>query len=140
MSKKIARYKQEDNSSTKFKQPTPTVEITHFDYPIFCLKNIHPDYSLEKCSKDEKAALMEALYIRSQLTWNQLRLADRHGLGSEKIAINGIKPRIPKSVTGEVKDLLAFRYFDLKPFVGYQNKFIFHILFIDSGRNLYDHG
>src|SRR5437016_4960285 len=108
MSKKIPKYQREDNSSSKFKLP-PTVEITHFDYPIFCFKNIHPDYSIGKCSNEEKAALIEAIYNRSQITWNNLKLANRHKLGSEKISIDSIKPKIPASVTDDVKDLLAFR-------------------------------
>lgn len=127
-------------SGTKFQLKENHVEIFHFDYPVFCFKHIHPSYSIDKCSEKDKAALLEALYKRSQFRWVDLQLQGRHKLGSEKIPVSSIRAKLPTSITEEITHLLAFRYYDMKPFVGYQYKFIFHVLYIDRDRDLYDHG
>ena len=115
------------------------IEMPDLDYPVFCFKHMHPDYSVAKLPLEDKSALLEAIFKRSSMTWNELQLSGRHKLGSEKIRVDSINTNLPKSITGDVEFLLAFRYFDMKPFLGYRNRFIFHIVFIDYGRDLYDH-
>ena len=116
------------------------ISMPDFDYPIFCLKKQHPDYSIDKCPSADRAALIDAFNKRTKLTWNDIKLKPRHGLGTEKIPIAAIKARIPASVPQDVTELLALRYYDLKPFLGYRDRFIFHVVFIDHKRDLYDHG
>lgn len=80
------------------------------------------------------------MVLISRLDWQDLQLAPKHGVGSEKIRRDSIKAEIPYKLTDEVKELIVFRFDGKKPFVGYRNKFIFHILFIDRNFKLYDHG
>lgn len=121
-------------------QPTPDLfPKSIFNYPVFCLKYIHKDFSLDHCDKSEKAALIERLYKLSTMTWEQIRMADKHGLGTEKINRDSIKAGIPSHVTGDIT-FYALRFSGKKPIVGYKSDFIFHILYIDRNFALYDHG
>jgi len=120
----------------------PTIDLFFkqdiFNYPVFCFKHLQADYSLAQCDKDERAAFIEQLCMYSQMTWQQIILAPRHGLGSEKISLDSIRAPLPRSVTPDVT-LLALRFDGKKPFVGYRYHFIFHVLYIDRGFTLYPH-
>ena len=118
---------------------TPTVEIQNFEHPIFCYRHLHKDYCLEQCDQDEKKSLMERFVTLSQMTWQQISQAHRHGLGYEKIAIGGLSAKCPPFITEDVTHLLAFRYQGKKPFLGHRNRFILHVIFIERDYTLYDH-
>jgi hypothetical protein len=116
------------------------VTITEYQHPIFCFKYLHKDHGIGQCDKDEKASLIETLVTLSSKTWTDLQLAPKHGLGSEKIARDSIKSSIPISITADVTFFLAFRFSGKKPIVGYRNKFVFHIVYIDRDFTVYNHG
>ena len=108
--------------------------------PVFSLEYLDSDkYSLDKCDQRERADFAIALYRRSRLTWNQIQCAHKHGLGSEPLPHSAIKAAIPEHVTPEVT-LLAFRFSDKKPMVGYRRGRIFYVLWLDRKFALYDHG
>lgn len=75
----------------------------------------------------------------SQMTWNELHIAPKHGAGSEKISRTAIKRPIPQHITEDVS-LLAFRFDGKKPMVGYRSGPTFHIVWFDRNFILYDHG
>jgi hypothetical protein len=106
--------------------------------PTFCLRFIDPQYCISKCDKDEKAAFVDKIYRMSQMTWLQLRMADRHGMGSEKLPRDSIKRPIPAGISEEVS-ILAFRFSGLKSMVGYRQDGLFHIIWLDRDFTLYDH-
>lgn len=117
--------------------------IEKIDYnrekPTFSLQFIDPEYCITCCDKDEKASFADMLRNMSQMTWNELRNAPRHGMGSEKIDQKAIKQPIPQGVTEDVT-FLAFRFHALKPMVGYRVRETFHIIWFDRNFTLYDHG
>lgn len=106
--------------------------------PIFSFHSIAKDYCISKCTPQEKASLADTLRKMSELTWAQLTIAPKHGLGYEKIRRNAIKTSIPNSVTQDV-NFLAFRFHDKAPMVGYREREIFHILWLDRNFSLYNH-
>jgi len=109
-------------------------------YPVFCFRYLHKDYHLNKCTDDEKRKLIEQIVTLSALTWEELQLAPKNGLGSEKISPQSIKASIPANYfSEEVNMLLAFRFDGKKPFVGFRNGFIFHVFYIDRDFSLYKH-
>lgn len=109
------------------------------DYPIFCFKYLHKDYSLEQCENHEKIALIEKLCKLSQLTWDQIYKTPRHGLGCEKISRDAIRCGIPPHITSDVTSFIAFRFCSHAPMVGYKNQRIFHIIWLDRDFTLYKH-
>ena len=107
--------------------------------PKFCLRHMRNDYCLKDCTKEQKAAFADKLFELSRCTWSQLRQADRHGLGYEKIERNSVRAEIPPSVTDDVA-LIAFRFYGKAPMVGYRSKDgVFNILWLDSNFKLYPH-
>lgn len=107
--------------------------------PIFCFEHMVNGYCVETVSKDQKAALADALFKRSRMTWGQLKLAHRHGLGYEKIGRGSFKVGIPACVKEDV-DLIAFRFMAMAPMVGFRDGQVFRVLWLDHNFSVYDHG
>jgi hypothetical protein len=120
----------------------PESKYSAINYPIFCFKHLHREFGIDKCNEAEKKALMEHIIRLGALTWTQIQLAPRHGVGSEKIALHSIKAGLPSSypVTDDIHNLLALRFDGLKAMIGLRNGFIFHVFYIDRDFSLYSHG
>lgn len=106
--------------------------------PLFCFQFLQRDFCISDCEKDEKAALADKLREISQLSWEQLRQSPRHGMGYEIIKRNEIRPPIPQSVTEDVH-FIAFRFNGKAPMIGYRQKRVFHVLWIDRNFTCYQH-
>ena len=136
-----------------FRKPQPTrgkklslsesFEAAKPDYnrepPSFCLRYVQPDYCITKCSNEDQLAFVQRIRKLSQMTWNQIIQADRHGFGREKIRRDAIRPTIPKHITEDVT-FIALRFSGLKPMVGYQRDRTFHIVWFDCCFSVYNHG
>ena len=108
--------------------------------PLFSLERLQGGaYCFSKLEKDDKAAFADAMFKRKDLTWNKIQQIDRHGLGCEKIAIGSINTQIPKFITEDQNNLIAFRFNGLKSMIGYRSKNIFYILWFDHDFSVYDH-
>ncbi|MFN8715204.1 MAG: hypothetical protein ACK5Z2_20310 [Bacteroidota bacterium] len=139
MGQKFSIKKPNVNQGKNITAKNETPSFSQFDYPIFCFKHLHQgEFGVERCDTQDQAALLKRLNKLSQMSWQQINTAQRHGLGWEKISQSSVRAGIPRHVTPDV-DLLAFRFSGLAPFVGYRNLAVFHILFIDSKFNLYNH-
>lgn len=110
------------------------------DYPVFCFRHLHPNYSLEVCESEDRERLIERLYLLSKMSWQDIQLTNKHGFGSEKIKREAIKPAIPQQISDDVTFFLALRYNGKKPIVGYRNGSIFHLVYIDYNFSVYNHG
>lgn len=121
-----------------------TVEETP-DYnqmpPLFSLERIQEGgYGFSNLDQADKAAFAESIFKRRLLTWNEIQRTDRHGLGYEKISITSVKAPIPRFLTEDQHNLLAFRFNGKKPMIGYRIRNIFYVLWFDRDFTLYDHG
>ncbi|HUX56070.1 MAG TPA: hypothetical protein VMV77_03800 [Bacteroidales bacterium] len=122
--------------------PTPIIEADNRlirNHPIFCLRYLHKNYNVESCSQADRASLIRQMANLSQLSWDEIKLSGRHGMGSEKIKRKSIKASIPQEITPDVEDFLALRYSGKKAFIGFRNNYIFHIIYIDSDYSVYKH-
>lgn len=137
----MKKIKQQKGTTQKGKILLDNKLELNFSHPVFCFKYLHKDYNLDKCTSNEKRCFIEQLILLSQHDWNTLQLSNKHGIGSEKIDINALSNgiHIPYNLTQEVKHLLAFRFDGKKAFIGYREKFVFHIFFIDRAFNVYKH-
>ena len=119
-----------------------SVEPTNYDQkpPIFSLEKLQPGkYCLSELDQENKAMFSDAIFRRKNLTWNEIKRADRHGLGTEKIAKDFIKAPIPRFITEDMDSYLVFRYHGMRPMVGYRQRDVFYVLWFDSDFTLYDH-
>lgn len=109
--------------------------------PTFCLHYLGGNYCLTKCDTKEKADLAERLHKLSSMTWQEIKHAQRHGLGFEIISRKSLKTDLPPAVKAmEDVTVLAFRFSGKKPMVGYRDGRTFHIVFLDRDFTLYPHG
>jgi len=109
------------------------------NHPVFCLRYLHKDYNVELCSKDDRSSLIRQMANLSTLSWDQIKRAPRHGMGSEKISRDSIIASIPIEITPDVNSFLALRFSGKKVFVGFRNHFIFHVIYIDRNFSVYNH-
>lgn len=107
--------------------------------PLFSFHYLQDAYCISRCTREEKAGFADTMRTLSKLTWNEIRLAPRHGLGSEKIERNSIRASIPSNITDDAT-FLAIRFHRMKPMVGFRESNIFHIVWFDKSLSLYDHG
>lgn len=112
------------------------------DYmPIFSLERVQPgDYCFSVLDKNHKAMFSEAIFRRKSTKWSDIKKADRHGIGTEKIPRAAIKAPMPNFITEDVNDFLVFRYNGKNPMVGYRQHNVFFVLWFDHDFTLYDHG
>lgn len=116
-------------------------KVLNYDdcHPVFCLRYLESDYGLDQCTRDQQADFAQALRKRSQMTWQQILTAPRHGLGTERIARDSIKAPIPNHITADVDFFIAMRFSGLAPMVGYRIQDVFRIIWLDSKFELYKH-
>jgi hypothetical protein len=113
--------------------------IQSYKHPIFCLKNIHKDFDLDKCDDSEKKEFSELLIMLGKLDWIEIQKRDKYKGGSEKIPIKSLKVSVPKFITPDVDSLLVVRKQNKMLLIGHRNRFIFHVLFIDPKLKTYKH-
>lgn len=108
--------------------------------PKFCLRHLHNAYCVESLPVEKRADFAMALQHRSRMTWAQIKLADRHGMGTEKIPAKRIKASIPAEFI-DSDSFLVLRYSGNLPMVGIRVQDVFHVLWIECEYGqLYDHG
>jgi hypothetical protein len=134
--------KRKDKKSTHISPPPPY--HTYFFYkefagkPCFCFQYIHSEYNSSVCTDEQKIALVHTLEKLSALTWVDIEGSHRHGLGAEKITKSSIHPTIPNTVPHDAV-FLAIRFAGKAPMIGFRERNIFHIVFLDSKFSVYDH-
>ena len=133
MSKKKKRMKKLESKHLPLGEKKGTNHLV----PAFCFKELQATYDVDKCTKDEQIKLIKSIVKRKSMTWHQITLADKHGLGTESITHFSIN--IPKQFTDLT--FLAFRLGgDRKStFIGYRRDQIFYIVWVDPKGKVYKH-
>ena len=109
-------------------------------HPAFCFKYLQKGkYHLDSCIADDAAALAKRLVKLGEMTWQQVLFADKRTLGSETIKRNAIRSGLPACLPEDAV-LLALRFNSSKPMVGFRDKKLFYVLWLDHDFTLYDHG
>jgi hypothetical protein len=116
---------------------TPRIDYNR-EKPTFCLRFVDSQYCITACQDDDKAAFADKIRRMSQMTWNDLIQAPRHGMGLETIPAFRIKRPRPHHLTDDVT-LIAFRFSGMKTMVGYRQDGTFHIIWFDCDFSLYTH-
>ncbi len=110
------------------------------DYPLFSFRHLQHTSYVDCKDVSFFPNFMKRLKKLSELGWNAIHTAQRHGFGMEKLPQEIIKPQLPSIITPEVQ-LFAFRASGNNlPFVGFREGKIFHILFIETSfGDIYNH-
>ena len=139
--KHLIKPKEQKTKTGKYiKSPDVPSSLSNVDHPIFCFRYIkHRKHGIKKLPSNGKAKLITKLHHLSQMTWYDIQLTSKGKNGAEKLPAR-LLPVASVPGADKITDFLAIRYDAHKRFVGYQNEFVFHILWIDVDGKLYDHG
>ncbi len=126
----------------KYKERNQTVIITDQESkkPLFSFH--HTKYGgshcLTTCENIVQSSVAVTMVRLSQLTWAEIGLEPKDGLGYEKIHRHQFKValHLPSTITPDVP-ILVFRHSSGGRIAGYKEENIYHILVI--GQDLYDH-
>ncbi len=107
---------------------------------LFSFQYLDSDYGISECEKEDQAAFSNQLQTIGSRTWQELQQAPKHGQGFEKIKRHAINYPIPKHLKDdESVNFLAFRFSSMKAMVGYREREIFHVIWIDRDFSVYKH-
>ena len=102
------------------------------------------DLSYDKAKNDSDFFIDFIQHLRRfcQLTWNDVRTTQRHGLGTESIDVSSLNEGAKKQVPSGLSKLLVLRATGNKhAFLGYRDENIFQVLFIEyEFGDIYNHG
>ncbi|MFW1755755.1 MULTISPECIES: hypothetical protein [Acinetobacter] len=116
----------------------PSNPIKEDECLVFSFRYTQNNHCFSKCEKHEKLDLIDSIFQRRSMKWKEIIVANRHGLGSESIDRKSLKVSIPACVPGDAK-IWALRFSDLAPMVGYYERNIFYILWLDRSFKVYPH-
>jgi hypothetical protein len=127
------------SSSAKLTQAPAPINYDE-QTPKFCLRHLHRDFNVKALTADKQADFALALQLRATMTWREIIMAPKHGLGAEHIPKGQIRAPIPRGFE-DADQFLVLRYSGKLPMAGVRVQDVFHILWIEPefGR-LYDHG
>lgn len=130
--------KQKPNKGKKLKVQYKEELSPELQTPVFSLHLLNERYCISKCQRKEKADFADTLRKLGKMTWRELKQIGRHKLGYEKISRDSIRTSVPVNLKGDAR-FIAFRFSGKKPMVGYRDKNIFHIIWLDWNLSLYKH-
>jgi hypothetical protein len=118
----------------------PDLTVSHdHETPKFCLHFIAGDFDVHALAADQQAAFAKTLQKLSSSTWRDLKLAPRHGQGTELIPRDQIRAPIPAQFQDEPR-FMVFRYHGKLPMAGVRVRDVYHVLWIEPGfGQLYAH-
>lgn len=122
---------------SKISKPAPN-DLKEDDCLVFSFRHTQSNHCISKCIDKEKLNLLDSLFQRRSMRWKEIIIADRHKLGSEKIARTSLKVTVPDFVPKDA-NIWALRFSDLAPMVGYYEKNTFYILWLDRQFKVYKH-
>ena len=99
-------------------------------------------YCLSKCIKEEKASFADTIHALSQMTWQEIKNAPRHGNGFEIINRNSLSCKLPKHVKNDPSiQIYSMRFYARAPMLGYRSPDdgTFFIIAFDRKFKAYNH-
>lgn len=112
---------------------------------VFCFKHIDKEYNTDNlCSRKTDNKLQKAFIQKieklSKMTIADIQSSDKSSFGFEMLKVERLKKTIPNSIAKDVEKVHIFRFGGKGRMIGFYNRNIFHIIFIDPHLKLYDHG
>ena len=136
MSKHKSKYGQYDKVDK-----TPILKAAKEERPSFSHRYIClGQHCIKKCDLKEFKSLSDKLRMLSDLEWKQIESSPFKGNGREIISRKSLKREIPATVPADAP-ILIFQFGGSKTgrMAGYRDGAVFHILFIETKFDLYDH-
>jgi hypothetical protein len=105
--------------------------------PDYCFHHMRNGYySVQDCDEESRTAFIDGLWERSRLTWSQITVASRKGLGKEEISRASLKVTPPASISEDVT-FIAMRIGDAARMLGFRDGSVFQIVWVAATHDLY---
>ena len=125
-------------SGQRIAAPTPNSEPSpQQQRPHFSLEYLSSD-NYRSCETEEQAAFAGTLQKLGQMTWAEIAASHRHKSGTEIIERESLRIPLPSHITEDV-NIIALRFSGMKPMLGYRDRRILHILWLDRNYSAYKH-
>jgi hypothetical protein len=103
------------------------------------LRYLAPSYDVRSLPVQQQAKFALALQDRATMTWQDIKLAPRHGHGTENIPAKRIKRRIPTEFVKQT-NFMVLRYDGNLPMVGVRDRDVFQVIWIKANYDdVYNH-
>lgn len=146
MKKKGRRLVERDTKGERIKTHTPKTDEYLKQKPAFSLEYMGVrGYCVSDCDTTQKSSLVDALFLRSQLTWQQLKNEPRDRLGYEILSDPSLNNKLRSKAKKKLSEDDRLKVFRVKTdtkmrMIGHRVDHIFYILLFDRKGDLYDHG
>lgn len=134
------KLKKQKKNQTGIKLSESSYQVKVFEKPVFSFFHMrNGNFHIDTCNEEQKASLALKLSKIGQLSWQELKTSQRHGLGYEAITRSSIVGDSTSNLSEDIK-LIAFRFWKKAPMVGYRcSSGAFHIVWLDKDFSLYKH-
>jgi hypothetical protein len=122
-----------DRRPDAFRQVVPSASDQR---PLFSFYHLEDGFRVSDCQARDRGDFAVRLEELSQLTWTQIILAPRQGLGAETIKRESIRVRVPSDLTRDLR-IIAFRFGSGARIVGYREDRVFHVIWVDPNHRVY---
>lgn len=134
----VRKRKTEDSNHIKGRDLEKPVDYDK-NRPVFSFYNIQKGFSLDDLENDEKFSFIKKIVLISQSKWIELKNANKNGYGCEVLTNrNSIKATMPSCFPNDAS-IVVFRFHEKKPMIGFRQKDVFHIVWLDKNLTIYDH-
>ena len=122
------------------KDVTPSPRPSTSGHPKVGWKLTVSGWGSDEMPAEQAKSFLQKWQKRGAMTWDQILMAGRHGLGSETIPVDAIIPAVPTWLKESGDSLLAFRHHGLLPVVGIRVDDVFEVIWVETKFNtLYSH-
>src|ERR1700735_2305815 len=115
-SKNKDRGKKPSAATGRLREPSEPRDYNK-ETPKFCLRYLRTGFDVHALDAEQQTDVAKKLQQLCSMTWAQITLADRHGLGSELIPAGSIKAAVPEKFS-DAQKFTVLRYSGLLPMVG----------------------
>lgn len=112
--------------SGSFLDKSPKFSLLHLDAGA---------YRLDKCSKYEKAAILDTMHRLSQRTWGEIWQTGKAGLGAEPLPDEAYK-RLPESAKSINRKFIVFRFSLKGRLIGFHEGDTFFLVLCDRNHEV----
>lgn len=132
--------KPRSKKGARFAAQEVRVDYNKSNFQFSFQRIIGDDYCFSELSQEDQCNLINSIFKRRDLPWNEIEQGGRHQLGAEKIPCDQIKKMKPRFIKDDTKKYLVLRFSpDRKAMVGYRIKDVFYVLWLDKDFTLYKH-
>lgn len=102
------------NKGARLKEPPESAKQPVKEHLTISLRYLRSSHCIGECEQAEIASFVDKIRLLTTMSWLDISMAHRHGLGYETIARSALKVSVPNHITDDVS-IIAFRFSGKSP-------------------------